>query len=67
MAGVRSMNAALVTKRDQWGKPAYHPANDVARALAEIAGTKTLTADTIRTAKRLGIETQVEQQTMGVL
>lgn len=40
--------------KDQYGRKAYHPANEPARHFAAIAGTKTLTMDTIKHAMALG-------------
>ena len=40
--------------KEQYGHPVIHPACETSRLLAQIAGTKTLTSDTIMYAKRLG-------------
>lgn len=40
-----------IEARNQYGQIVYHPANDVARALARIANTKTLTAETLAVAQ----------------
>lgn len=37
--------------RSQYGRTVAHPANDAAQALADIAGTKTLTPETLRIAR----------------
>jgi hypothetical protein len=43
-----------VRAREVYGVRTYYPADDTARAFARIAGTKTLTRDTIREAQKLG-------------
>lgn len=43
-----------VRTRDVYGVRTFYPADDTARAFARIAGTKTLTRDTIREAQKLG-------------
>lgn len=50
-----------IQARGQYGRVVFHPVNAEAKALAEIAGTKTLTADALKIAKeRLGFEIKVE-------
>lgn len=44
-------NVIQIEARDQYGRIVYHPANDVAKALARIAGTKTLTVETLAVAQ----------------
>jgi hypothetical protein len=44
--------------RDQYGSKAYHPANETARTLAAIAGTKTLTLATLKHALALGFDVE---------
>jgi len=44
----------LIEIKDQYGNDVVYPACETSRLLAKIAGTKTLTADTIMYAKRLG-------------
>jgi hypothetical protein len=50
------MNQLILTvrARDVYGIRTYYPADDTARAFARIAGTKTLTRDTIEQIKKLG-------------
>lgn len=38
-----------------YGKPLYYPINDKAQMLAQIAGTETLTAQTLKLAKDMGM------------
>lgn len=48
-----------VEVRSQYGCVAYHPANDAAFALADIAGTKTLTLAALKIAReRLGFQVE---------
>ncbi len=48
------MTRCLIEIKDQYGNDVVYPACETSRLLAKIAGTKTLTADTIMYAKRLG-------------
>jgi hypothetical protein len=50
------MNQLILTvrAREVYGVRTYYPADDTARAFARIAGTKTLTRDTIDQIKKLG-------------
>jgi hypothetical protein len=50
------MNQLILTvrARDVYGVKTYYPADDTARTFARIAGTKTLTRDTIEQIKKLG-------------
>jgi len=41
--------------RTVYGKPLYYPMNDKAQMLAHIAGTETLTAQTLKLAKDMGM------------
>lgn len=50
-----------VTIKDQYGREAIHPACSTSRTFADIAGTKTLTRDTLALIKRLGYEVKVER------
>ncbi len=43
-----------VTAKSVYGETKFYPANDAAQALADIAGTKTLTYQTLKIASRLG-------------
>lgn len=40
---------------DVYGKPTFYPRNQNAEALAQIAGTKTLTTQTLKLAMEMGI------------
>ena len=48
------MTKCLVKIKDQYGNYAVHPDCETSRFLARIAGTKTLTLNTIKYAKQLG-------------
>ena len=48
------MNTITVTVRRVYGNPVIYPACDQARQFARIAGTKTLTLDTLRQIRALG-------------
>ena len=50
------MNQLILTvrAREVYGVRTYYPADDTARTFARIAGTKTLTRDTIEQIKKLG-------------
>jgi hypothetical protein len=48
------MTKCFIKIKDQYGNDVVHPACENSRLLAQIAGTKTLTSDTIMYAKRLG-------------
>jgi hypothetical protein len=43
-----------ISVRNVYGEDKYYPANDQARSLASIAGTKTLTISTMRLAADMG-------------
>ena len=45
-----------VLVKDQYGKQTYHPHNNDAHLLAQLAGTKTLTATALKVALKLGYE-----------
>ena len=49
-----------VERRDQYGAPVYHPADDAAKAFARIARTKTLTPDALALIRALGYEIEVK-------
>lgn len=42
--------------KDQYGATVFHPHNDMAKHIAAIAGTKTLTLQTIQHALEMGFE-----------
>ena len=48
----------LVNVRNVYGKIVYYPADKNAEIFAKIAGTKTLTGETMRNIQELGIETK---------
>lgn len=48
------MNQITVTVRRVYGNPVIYPACEQARQFARIAGTKTLTLDTLRQIRALG-------------
>ena len=48
------MTRCLIEIKDQYGNDVVYPACETSRLLVLIAGTKTLTSDTIMYAKRLG-------------
>ena len=58
--------ALVILRKENYGTPVYYPVCDASHALAEIAGTKTLTAQVLRTlVNRLGYQVQIthpEQQ-----
>ena len=47
-----------------YGEERIYPVCDKAKAFASIAGTKTLTQQTINQVKALGYEIEIEQQTL---
>ena len=51
----------------QYGKWVYYPACEGARAFAAIAGTKTLTDDTLTQIKKLGYEIKASAKSMNDL
>lgn len=52
----------LVEVRDQYGAQTIRPVCPTAQLFARIAGTKTLTRDTIQAVKALGYRVEVKQQ-----
>jgi hypothetical protein len=49
-----------ILRKENYGAVAYYPVCDASHALAEIAGTKTLTPQVLRTiASRLGYTVQI--------
>lgn len=51
---VEDKTVLKVSVRSNYGAPAIYPANEAAQIFADIAGTKTLKADTLAKAKKLG-------------
>lgn len=55
MAVIGTMeNMVQFDLRDVYGRPTAYPVNDTARHLCQIAGTKTLTPNTVSIAGRMG-------------
>ncbi|MBI5259791.1 MAG: hypothetical protein HY855_25045 [Burkholderiales bacterium] len=52
------MGTLEVVVRSVYGVKQIYPANDAARVIAQIAGTKTLTTQTLALAKKLGMVVQ---------
>lgn len=55
-----------VSIKSVYGSDKIYPLCDNGKLFAEIAGTKTLTRDTISLVKRLGYSIQVIQPSLGV-
>tara|TARA_R110000737_G_C14486743_1_gene469487 strand:- start:189 stop:362 length:174 start_codon:yes stop_codon:yes gene_type:complete len=53
-----------VRVKDNFGNRAVYPVCSDAQTFAELAGTKTLTDETIRLVKDLGYEVQIQPQTL---
>jgi hypothetical protein len=49
-------------RKDQYGKAVYYPVCDKAKVFAQIAGTKTLTSDTVRRIKELGYKFVIQHE-----
>ena len=56
------MNTITVTVRRVYGNPVIYPACPTAKNFARIAGTKTLTLDTLRHIKALGYTINERQE-----
>jgi len=54
----------LVTLKSVYGETKCYPACDKAKGFAQIAGTKTLTQDTLRAIKELGVDIKIDSETM---
>jgi hypothetical protein len=50
-----------VRLREVYGKPAIYPVCKQSKALAEIAGTKTLTPHALNVARRMGFTVECEE------
>jgi len=48
------IDVIAVTIKNVYGEPKAYPANEQAQILADIAGTKTLTVNTLRCAEDMG-------------
>lgn len=57
---------AQVEIKDVYGNKSVYPVNDTARYLAQLAGTKTLTTNTLATAKNMGFTFEVIQPTFKI-
>lgn len=62
MTDTRIQSTVTIRVKDVYGKPTMYPACTAAHIFASIAGTNTLTADTIKRIKMLGYEVNVEQR-----
>jgi hypothetical protein len=51
----------IIEAKSNYGNQVFYPVNETAQVFANIAGTKTLSLDTIRQAKRLGFAVEVKQ------
>ena len=51
----------IIEAKSNYGTQVFYPVNETAQVFANIAGTKTLSLDTIRQAKRLGFSVEVKQ------
>ena len=49
-------------RKDQYGKAVYYPVCDKAKVFAQIAGTRTLTSDTVRRIKELGYKFNIQHE-----
>jgi hypothetical protein len=54
-------NTAIVEIKEVYGNKTIYPVNDTAFYLTRIAGTKTLTEQTIKHAKDLGFTFEIKQ------
>ena len=50
------MTEIRIVRRDQYGRTVFHPANDAAKLMARIAGTKTLTRSALNALAGGGYE-----------
>jgi hypothetical protein len=46
---------AVVKAKSVYGETKFYPVNEIARGFADVAGTKTLTPETLRIMKRMGV------------
>jgi hypothetical protein len=49
-------------RKEQYGRAVYYPVCDKAKVFANIAGTKTLTADAVRRIKELGYKFDIQHE-----
>jgi hypothetical protein len=62
MTVLTANNPLMVTIKNVYGTEMIYPANSVAQIFADIARQKTLSRETLKLAKALGYEIQVQQQ-----
>jgi hypothetical protein len=58
----RVQSTITIRVKDVYGQPKMYPACAASHIFASIAGTNTLTADTIKRIKTLGYQVNVEQR-----
>jgi capsid protein len=51
-----------ILRKDQYGRPVYYPVCDKAKMFANIAGTKTITSETVRHIKVLGYKINIQHE-----
>ena len=51
-----------ILRKDQYGRWVYHPVCDKAKVFANIAGTKTVTLETVRRIKELGYKINIQHE-----
>lgn len=56
------VSEVTVLRKDQYGRAVYHPVCDVAKTFAIIAGTKTLTQQTLHNIKLLGYSLNIKHE-----
>jgi len=61
MTTLTANNPLMVTIKNVYGTEMIYPANSVAQIFADIARQKTLSRETLKLAKALGYEIQVQQ------
>lgn len=55
----------LIDLKDVYGKRVAYPVCDTAKRFAKLIGTKTLTAEALRTIAELGYDIECKQQFLG--
>jgi len=60
--GNNQMTTIIVRRTSNYGKTAIYPVCIIAEKFAKIAGTKTLTDETIKIIKEMGIQIELEQE-----
>ena len=51
---------AIIKAKSVYGETRFYPANAVAQGFADIAGTKTLTPETLSVMKRMGVTLKLD-------